>query len=118
MYGVPANLDLTRFIDATLEQICIGQYQIQFHFHPVVSISVEGDWRLQGPAGNVVDQSQENVAREAYRLHHLLGKRVVRASVDPPRSLTLHFECGHELWVFDNSERFESFSIQPGDIFV
>jgi hypothetical protein len=118
MYGVPANLDLTRFIDATLEQICIGQYQIQFQFDPVVSISVEGDWRLLGPAGDVVDQNLENGGREAYRVHQLLGKRVVRAVVDPPRSLTLYFDSGHELWVFDSSERFESFSIEPGNIFV
>jgi hypothetical protein len=118
MYGVPANLDLTQFIDATLEQVCIGQFQVQFHFHPVGSIGVEGDWKLQGPDGSIVDQNQENENREVFRLHQLLGKRVVRTSVDPPRSLTLHFELGHELWVFDNSEQFESFSIQPGNIFV
>jgi hypothetical protein len=63
VYGVPANLDLTRFIDATLEQICLGEYQIQFHFDPVVSISVEGDWKLQGPAGNVVDQIPHRIVK-------------------------------------------------------
>lgn len=118
MYGVPAGLDLTRFIDATLESVCLGQFHVQFHFDPVASIGIDGDWELRGPDGVIVDQTQDNANRDAYRVHKLLGKRVVRTSIDSPRSLTLYFESGHELWVFDSSEQFESFSIQPGDIFI
>ena len=42
MYGVPADLDLSRFKDAELIQLCIGEGQVQFRFHPVGTISVEG----------------------------------------------------------------------------
>lgn len=119
MYGVPADLDLTRFIGTTLEQICIGQFQINFHFcDPDTSISVGGRWVLAGPDGVVVDESRENSQRDAYRIHALLEKRVVATSIDPPRSFTLRFETGHHLSVLDDSPQYESFSIQPGDIVV
>jgi hypothetical protein len=42
MYGVQADLDLRFLHGAQLTQVCLGQYQIQFHFSPVGSISVEG----------------------------------------------------------------------------
>jgi hypothetical protein len=42
MYGVPANLDLTFLHGAKLTQVCLGQYEVQFHFHPIGSILVEG----------------------------------------------------------------------------
>ena len=40
MYGVPADLDLAFLHGAELIQVCLGQYQLQFHFHPAGSISV------------------------------------------------------------------------------
>ena len=42
----------------------------------------------------------------------------VGTEIDQPRSFALKFEGGDVLRVFDNSEQYESFSIQPGDIFV
>jgi hypothetical protein len=47
-----------------------------------------------------------------------LGDIVDSGVVDPPRSFTLRFASGNRLIVFDDSEEYESFSIQPGDIFV
>jgi len=43
---------------------------------------------------------------------------VAGTEVDAPRSFALRFAGGEELRVFDDSDQFESFSIQPGDIFV
>jgi hypothetical protein len=45
MYGVPADLDLSRFKGAVLIQLSIGEFQVQFHFHPVGTISVVGNRR-------------------------------------------------------------------------
>jgi hypothetical protein len=127
MYGVPANLTLVMFDKATLIQICLGEFQLQFHFQNAEhaepnstrpSISVEGDWELLDGSGKTVDRGQSNAEREAYRLHRLLGKRVVGTELDPPRSFALKFEGGHVLRIFDDSEKYESSSIQPGDIFV
>jgi len=120
MHGVPANLDLSSFTAATLIQLCIGEHQIQFRFHPECNfISVEGKWELRDASGVLVDEAKNNNAeRDAYRLHVILSKTVESSAVDPPRSFSLRFETGHVLTVFDDSRQYESFSIQPGNIFV
>jgi hypothetical protein len=52
MYGVPKDLDLSRFRGDSLIQIAIGEFQIQFHFGSRSSIAVEGDWELKDQSGN------------------------------------------------------------------
>jgi hypothetical protein len=119
MHGVPADLDLSKFRAATLIQICIGENQIQFHFHPEGSISVEGHWELRDSTGVLVDESiDRNSERDALRAHVLLGKIVEGYSINAPDSFELQFDSGHSLAVFDDSKQYESFSIQPGVIYV
>jgi hypothetical protein len=48
----------------------------------------------------------------------LLGKKVIKTSINVPHSLSLHFESGHVLTIFNDSEPYESFTIQPGNIIV
>ena len=118
MYGVPKDLNLTQFIGQTLIQIPIGEFQIQFHFHRGGIVSVEGDWELANSEGALIDRSMENANRPAYHVHRLLGQDVVAFTIDAPRSFSLQFANGLALRVFDNSRAYESFSIQPGDIYV
>ena len=118
MYGVPADLDLSHLRSAVLIQLCLGEYQVQFHFHPLGSISVEGKWELRDASGTVVDGMDRKARGDAIYAHRLLGKRVTGASLDAPRSLSLRFESGDVLTIYDDSREYESFSIQPGDIFV
>jgi hypothetical protein len=119
MYGVPPNLDLSGFKGATLIQICIGEHQVQFHFHPQGSIFVESKWELRDSSGMLVDEARDtNAERDAYRLHVLLSTIVESYAVDAPRSFSLRFESGYVLTIFDDSRQYESFSIQPGDIFI
>ncbi len=118
MYGVPADLDLRGLIGSTLVQIALGEFQIQFHFTPDTEIAVEGRWEVRDGAGRLIDNGQENANREVYRVHHLLGRHVVHAEVDPPDSMTLKFDNGYSLQIFDSKKDFESFTIQPGGIVV
>jgi hypothetical protein len=119
MHGVPQDLDLERFRGSVLTQICLGEFQLLFHFvEPSLSISVEGGWQVSSAAGELVDRSIQNSSRDSYRIHRLLGRSVVGHVLSPPQSFTLRFDNGWSLTVFDNSREHESFSIQPGDIFV
>ena len=118
MYGVPEDLDLSVFRGAALIQVALGEFQVQFHFQPDGYIGVEGHWELRDASGALVDQAVPNAEREAYRVHTLLGHTVTATQVDPPRSFTLTFHDGKTLTVFDDSEQYESFCIQPGNIFV
>jgi hypothetical protein len=123
MHGVPPDLDLSRFLGATLVQICLGAHQVQFHFQgadawgpKVPSISVEGGWELRDAAGSLVDEDQEHLEREVYRLHRLLAGEVVGTEVDAPDSFALRFDGGEELRIFDDNAHYETFSI--GDLHV
>jgi hypothetical protein len=118
MYKVPADLDLRAFDGTTLEQVVIGSHQIVFHFDPQGSIAIEGTWELRDQHGAVIDRSLEPSEREAYRVHSCLGRRVLSARVESSSSIVLTFDSGHVLRVMDDSDQYESFHIQPGDIHI
>jgi len=122
MHGVPQDLDLSRFQNAELIQVCIGEYQIQFHFHGGDQISVEGKWELRDPAGSLIDVVERATLPYSHlgplHFHVLLGNSVSNYSVNSPQSFSLRFTSGHILRVYDDSQQYESFSIHPGNIFV
>jgi hypothetical protein len=119
MYGVPTDLDLRPFQGATLVQIAIGDFQLQFHFDSDARIAVEGGWQLLGPSGEIIEcasRGESNSDRNDSEVLVLLGRAVEGGSVHSPEYFELRFERGLVLRVFDDSDRYESFSIQPGDI--
>jgi hypothetical protein len=111
MYGVPPDLPLGRFVGRDLNQIALGRFQIQFHFAVAGSIFAESYWELHGPAGDIVDAACEHAKRDCYRIHEVIGVPVLGFTIDAPISFTLVFESGHALTVFDDSDRYESFSV-------
>ncbi|HKB03247.1 MAG TPA: DUF6188 family protein [Gemmataceae bacterium] len=118
MHGVPPGPDLSFLRGAELIQVCLGRHQVQFHFHPAGQISVEGMWELLDPAGARIDQSSDAPDRPPYQFHRLLGLAVVSVEVSAPDSFALRFDGGYVLRVFDDSEQYESFQVQPGGIVV
>jgi hypothetical protein len=119
MHGVPATLDLRPFEGDYLTQICLGQHDLQLHFCAGGHISIWGHWELREADGRVLDQAVENPAdRECYKIHVLLTATVIDSQIDPPRSFTLFFGNGVSFTIFDDSDCYESFSIQPGNIFI
>ena len=120
MHGVPVTLDLTPFHGAAVEQIALGEFIIYFRFGAEVrtEIGVEGAWELRAADGELLDRDQENSDRESYRVHILLGRTAVRSEIRAPKSFILHFDSGHTLEIFDDQKTYESFSVQPGNVFV
>jgi hypothetical protein len=121
MHGVPANLDLRPFHGDTLTQLCLGQYQVQFHFSWANCIFVEGGWALRDACGallcHVSDRSDTSAyAERGARLYVLLGTTVTGSSLDAPISFTLFFDNGMALTILDDSDSHESFSV--GGIFA
>jgi hypothetical protein len=120
MHGVPEDLDLSPFREAELERIDLGQFILHLRFAAESSpvISVEGHWELRAPDGSLLDCQMEPLEREAYRLHVLLGHMVIDTEVDAPDSFLLRFDTDHTLRIFDRSRQYESFSIEPGGVYV
>jgi hypothetical protein len=118
MRGVPANLDLSFLHGAEVVQLCLGRHQLQVHFHPSACINVEGRWELEDDAGRLIDGGSPGADGEACRLIRILGRQVVGFAVAAPVSFALIFDDGLVWRVYDSSPEFESFSIQPSDIYV
>jgi hypothetical protein len=118
VYGVPVDLGLTFPHGAELINVGLGMYQVRSHFHPIGSISVEGEWELRNAAAVKIDGWHDGPDRPPYEIHRLLGRRVVGSEVSAPEWFALRFQGGDELRVFDHSPRFEAFSIEPGHIIV
>ena len=121
MHGVPPDLPLSGFIGTQCLCIGLGQFQIDFQFSSYGSISAEARWELRGPNGEVVDSDCEHAKRDCYRVHQIIGAPVIRYTIDPPHSFTLFFESGHSLTIYDESDRYESFSVNllgKGSVFI
>jgi hypothetical protein len=68
--------------------------------------------------GAWIDGTVAGAERPPCRSDMLLGQRVIGTEVSAPKWFALRFDGGEVLRVFDDSQQFESFSIQPGNIFV
>lgn len=128
MYGVPADLDLERFVGAALVQLCLGQREAQLRFQaldsawpdesPTLEVSVVGGWELYDASGAPAARGARGMGGAAHVLYDLIGDSVAETDVDPPHWFALRFDDGRELRILDDSDDEESFSIQPGDVYV
>ena len=112
MHGVPKDLPLAVLVGDSLVQICIGQNELIFRFRDAGSITVQGEWELTDIAGQVIDRSMEQAARDVYRIHAILGSPVTSFLVESPAWFSLTFASGATLRVFDDSAAYESFSVE------
>lgn len=117
MYGVPKDLNLTFLHGAQLTQLCLGQFDVQFHFTSNGSISIQGKWELLDAAGLLLDQSQD-WPRPPFQLHQLLGCEVMSTEIRSPTWFALRFDTGLVLRIYDDSKHYECCSIQPGNVFI
>jgi len=119
MRGIPADLDLSFLHGKELVQVCLGVWQVQFHFEPTASLAVEGDWELTDAEGRVIDRNSDTVRDSPFHLHLLL-QRVVVGTEGPHRyrSRCNSRAGGLSLRVFVSGNGGESFSIELGNIFV
>jgi hypothetical protein len=126
MYGVPADLDPTAFVGQELTEVAIGAYNLQFHFHPELIISIQGHWELRDSTGTIVEQSGSNDHEDSHSqivatptsLPHLLGRSVIRLRISAPKWFEIEFDSSECLRVFDDSPHYESFSIPNLRIYV
>ena len=121
MHGIPIDLPLQRFVGDSVCQIALGTHGVHFRFNEAGSIHVEGGkWQLHDAAGKVIDESIEGLpsTRECHRVHVILDNAVTKFELDVPHSFTLTFRTGHTLTIYDDSEQYESFSIQPDGIYI
>jgi hypothetical protein len=114
MYGLPEDLDLSFFVGTTLIQLGMGEHQIQFVLHPNVRLSVESTMRLTSATG-LNSRVEDGYREEAGVLLPLISHDVERASRTPSGALRLEWSNGAVLEVDDDSDQYESYTINHGE---
>lgn len=118
MYGLkPADIaHLSHLRHAEVVQVCVGQYDLQFNFHPNGNVSVQGRCELLDNAEQVIDVWENGRRSSIFRFFELLGQSVIEVAIDSPKSFNLLFSNGLLLRVVDDSEQYETFSV--GGLYV
>jgi Family of unknown function (DUF6188) len=96
---------------ATLQQICVGEYDLQFHFHPNGNVSIWAKCELINEVGEVIEVWPSEDKSRSFRFLELLGSAVIDIAIDTQKSFRLVFGNGNTLRVIDDSEQYESFSV-------
>ena len=118
MYGLDMTIDLSFLIGREAIHIAIGQYQVIFAFDESVSISVESEFRLISPKGDV-STWQGRAPETAAAALRLVGAKVEKISGQKDGTLTLTFSGGDILTILDSSKEYESYDIScPGRTIV
>ena len=118
MYGLDTTIDLSFLIGRESVQIAIGQYQVIFAFDEDLRISVESEFRLVSPGGEV-STWQPCAPQSAAATLRLIGRKVEKVSGQKDGTLTLTFSGGDVLTILDSSKEYESYDIScPGRTIV
>jgi len=115
VYGFKQNVDVSFLVGLVLEQVAIGQYQVQIGFDQDTRISVELSFKYSSAEGTFEWRQQPQSSKAAAAALNLLGASVIAATIADPKTLELEFSNGDRLQLLDVSEQYESLSItRPG----
>jgi len=135
MNGFPSDLNLSYLVRRDLTFIGIDQFSLYLTLNAEVlsadrgptgilenavmdsdvHIRIEGSWRLADGSGGLIDESMEHAERKSYQVHLLLGLKLLSYLVSSETTLKLTFEQGFCLSVIDDSEMYETVSIEYGE---
>ena len=110
MHGFQDSTDFAFLRGLEVEQVCLGQYQTQIHFHPQSRISMEGQYIHEITSENrkIIQPRSSCGPNELYRL---LGECLTDAVVISASTLRLSFSNGDTLTLIDDTDQYESFII-------
>lgn len=114
MHGFKDSSPFAWMVGREVVHVGLGAHEFSLSFEPNGSISVQGDWMLLSPAGDVVDRCVEHSVRTETRLHHLLTSVVLRTVVESPTAALISFANGFGLRLVDDDPRYEAVVMEPG----
>lgn len=107
MYGLSEDVDLSFFIGRRLEQVCLGEYQVQLRFDADTVVSIDdSEYTYRG---------MRRSSRDGRELVELVGRSCTAAAREGEGDLRLDF--AHEVLVIhdSNAPHYESYTIRHGD---
>lgn len=112
MYGLKPDADLSYFVGTVLLQLCFGAHDLILHFTDDVSITVMSSIGLPSPGA--VNYRYVDFTQAATPLLALLNLEVVGSKGSEDGTLTLEFSGGKFLYVYDDSQNYESYIMKYG----
>jgi hypothetical protein len=104
MYGLPVDFKTGFFCGRTLDLVCFTKYQVYLHLSDECLISVEGELSLDGG-------ERQRVPIILPAIYRLIDQKITAASSTIAGTLSIVFEKGQTLYIYDSSKQFESYSI-------
>jgi hypothetical protein len=114
MYRFSEDLDLQEIVGSEIQQICVGRYDVQFHFHSGTSIGGQADVTLLDGAEEI-GRWTEDANWSTLAFQKLLNITITNYSVPNDRVLRIEFDNGLVLELHDSSDQYESFLITKPD---
>ncbi len=112
MHGFSSELKIDGLVDAELEQICIGKFDLQFRFSSGTMISVQNDVRLLRD-GEVLASWTEDSGCDGIEFQELLNVSVTSYGSMDEHQLRIGFQNGLILELSDDAGQYESVQIYP-----
>ena len=107
MYGLPKDFDGSFLVGRTLEMVCFSQNQVYLHFDEDIIITIESAFSCN--TEQVVD-----VPVQDSNLMRLVGSAVSVVQGDTNGTLSLLFDNGQTVKVYDTTKQYESYTISYG----
>jgi hypothetical protein len=118
MFGVAEDILLDGLVGRTCERLSVGAGLVELNFDGGWKLTIESGWVLEESAGNTISASRQALLDHADRLTALVGARVAGAVPRPPDRVEIDFGATGKLFVIDDSDVLESFSIEPIGVIV
>jgi hypothetical protein len=115
MYRIAPDIDWSFLEGLEVTQVCFDQFNLLLSLYPTGSINIEGEWALHDSKGKEVDRRVEHSARDCWRVHRLLGTKIIKCVRVSDRVLGLHLDDRSVLTITDDSDQYETFSVQFKD---
>jgi hypothetical protein len=118
VYGLPKDFDASFFVGGVLETVTFAINAIQLTFDTGTAVTVQKHVRYRLSANEPLRDDVLPTSNSG--LMALVGRRIESTALRLPGDLILEFERGGTLLVEDDSEGYESYSINTpdGEVFV
>ena len=111
------NVDLSFFVGATLTQICLGENDLGLNFDlPFIRVMMQSDFAIRA----LGQEAMRHDLALGHLLRSFLNREVSGTAWAELGTLVLTFVGGDQILVFDDSDQFESYTINHAEqiIFV
>jgi hypothetical protein len=111
MFGLSKNIDVSFFVGCEMRQISFDLHQLTFGFTNNITLSVEGLIKLSHKSAPEESRWKPGNVETISEFGKLLGSSIIQCQPHEDGSLTLVFNNGFVIIVFDSNDKYESYQI-------